>query len=383
MSGLFHDGHKSTKPSKSQKSPIRNDRKQQQQQVQLRQQQEQQVQMRQQQQQQWNNQQRRTAHQSDPPHHYSYNSSNSMKFTPPRSRNSSGPLRPPSPSPLGTDKHQRSRSNNRYPPHQYQQVMQPYDLQQQGHQAQHQRQQQHQQHHYDNMVINTSHSNNSHGSRHSTHSKQGSNSFQKPPQQHQHRRSGSNASAHSPSSNASSRFHSAKQHNRTLSANSELGSVHSLPIVTSRSTNSDPSNHSRRSLHSNSHANSNTAEHRDPHGETTNTRRSLQTASSLNSQFHTPQRPIRTSSASGAGFLPVPTPLQQSNSHSPVIKPTPAKSLFSRDNASVGSSRSILSYHSSHGGPWSVGGGKSVATTTSVSKDKHVIKATKKIIEGE
>ena len=275
---------------------------------------------------------------------------------------------------------QRSRSNSRYPPHQYQQMMH-------HHQQQQEMQLQQFSSAHDHLVIEPSHSNHSQGSRHSSQSKQSSSSAsgQKRQQhQHQHRRTGSNNSnsAHSQaSSNTNSRYQQQQQHKRVPSANSEPGSIYSLPTATSRSTISDPSGHSRGGGYQSSHSIVNNdsrrihsnhqytaPERRDPHGETTNTRR-MQNYSKFNSP------PRHHHSAPNQALHP--HGLTTSFPASPMVEPTPIKS----------SGASVNSYHSRGSTSYNSGvpniGKSSVASTTSVvSKDKQAIKSTKKVIEG-
>lgn len=161
-------------------------------------------------------------------------------------------------------------------------------------------------------------------------------------------------------------------HHRRIS--SEPGSVHSHPTVTSRSTISDPSGHSRISISNSSyHRRPNTnnmhqqfhmAEHRDPHGETTNTRRTHH-----HSTTTTPQRYHQNASHSSSS-LPPPS--------SPIIKPTPMKNSSTASVSSFHSRGSVISYNSL--APNSARSTLS-ATTSVVSTDKYAIKSTKKVID--
>mmetsp|Transcript_5409 Transcript_5409/g.13592 ORF Transcript_5409/g.13592 Transcript_5409/m.13592 type:complete len:1089 (+) Transcript_5409:135-3401(+) len=341
MSGIFHDGHKNKSSNKFKKS----------------------------------------THSSGEKHYQKYQ--NEIKHNQkqqqyqqiqPRSGTSSGRL----------PQSQRSRSNNKYPPHQYQQVIQ--------HQYQREHEMQLQQFSSmpDNLLIEHSHSNQSQGSRHSSQSKLSSSSAsgqkrQQNQHQNQHRRTGSNNSnsGHSrASSNTNSRFQQQQQHKRVPSANSELGSIHSLPTATSRSTISDPSSHSRgggyQSSHSivnndsrripSNHQYSSTTEHRDPHGETTNSRRTQHY-----SNFNSPPRHHQSVLPQQALH---PHGLTTSFPASPIVEPTTNKS----SGASVNSyhSRGSISYHS---GVPNVGKSSVASATSVVSKDKQAIKSTKKVIE--
>ena len=206
-------------------------------------------------------------------------------------------------------------------------------------------------------VISQSYSNHSLGSRHSSHSRHSMTSSSASGQMRHH--------------------HHQHHHHHHRRISSEPGSVHSHPTVTSRSTISDPSGHSRNgnaSYHHKTtmHQQFNMAEHRDPYGETTNTRRTHH-----QSTITTPQRHHHNHHQPSS--LP-PNGSVSSFPSSPITKPTPMKNSSGASVSSFQSRGSIISYNSL--APNSARSTVS-ANTSVVSKDKYAIKSTKKVIDGK
>ncbi len=277
------------------------------------------------------------------PQHYNSLEYNSQEYqqhnvlhTPPRLKSS-------------TSQHQRSPSSQRHSHHNHFQ----HEMYSQSYSSGHD-------------VISQSYSNHSLGSRHSSHSRHSMTSSSASGQMRHHH------------------HHHHHHHHRRMG--SEPGSVHSHPTVTSRSTISDPSGHSRNgSYHhrTSMHQQFNMAEHRDPHGETTSIRRSHhqhQHQSTINTpqrhhhqhhqQYHNSSHP--SSRTPNGSIAPIPS--------SPIIKSTPMKNSSGASVSSFHSRGSAISYNS-----LAPNSGRSTAsaTTSVVSKDKYAIKSTKKVIDGK